>query len=227
MIKPNYEDFKELCRQGNLIPMATEMPGDLDTPLSALLKIDDSQSSFLLESVEGGERWARYSFLGSNPRAIIKSRNGTVEIHTDEGAETIGGVSDPTRLVKQIMERFRAVLVPGLPEFFGGAVGFLSYDVVRDFERIPDLGKPGPGFHDAWFMVTRDPGCFRQFLTQDPLNNHCLAGRNLINEECIRGRLRQTGKPGTVASLPLRTGGCRQAPDRFSGILTKYVSGCL
>ena len=109
MIKPNYEDFKKLCRQGNLIPMATEMPGDLDTPLSALLKIDDSQSSFLLESVEGGERWARYSFLGSDPRAIIKSRNGTVEIHTDEGAETIGGVSDPTRLVKQIMERFRAV----------------------------------------------------------------------------------------------------------------------
>ena len=85
MIKPNYEDFKKLCRQGNLIPMATEMPGDLDTPLSALLKIDDSHSSFLLESVEGGERWARYSFLGSDPRAIIKSRNGTVEIHADEG----------------------------------------------------------------------------------------------------------------------------------------------
>src|SRR5271157_5476005 len=78
MIKPNYEDFKKLCSQGNLIPLATEMPGDLDTPLSALLKIDDSQSSFLLESVEGGERWARYSFLGSDPRAIIKSNHGTV-----------------------------------------------------------------------------------------------------------------------------------------------------
>jgi anthranilate synthase component I len=164
MIKPNYEDFKKLCHQGNLIPLATEMPGDLDTPLSALLKIDDSQSSFLLESVEGGERWARYSFLGSDPRAIVKSRNGTAEIHTDEGAETIGGVSDPTRLVKQIMQRFRPVRVPGLPEFFGGAVGFLSYDVVRDFERIPDLGKPSPGFYDAWFMVTRDLVVFDNFL---------------------------------------------------------------
>jgi len=164
MIKPNYEDFESLCQQGNLIPMATEMPGDLDTPLSALLKIDDSHSSFLLESVEGGERWARYSFLGSDPRAIIKSRNGTVEIHEGEAAETISGVSDPTRLVKQIMERFRPARVPGLPEFFGGAVGFLSYDVVRDFERIPDLGKPGPGFYDAWFMVTRDLVVFDNFL---------------------------------------------------------------
>jgi anthranilate synthase component I len=164
MIKPNYEDFEKLCEQGNLIPIATEIPGDLDTPLSALLKINDSQSSFLLESVEGGERWARYSFLGSDPRAIIKSRNGTAEIHTGDDVETISGVSDPTRLVKQIMEKFRPARVPDLPEFFGGAVGFFSYDVVRDFERIPDLGKPDPGFYDAWFMVTRDLVVFDNFL---------------------------------------------------------------
>ena len=164
MIKPNYEDFERLCSQGNLIPIATEIPGDLDTPLSALLKIDDSQSSFLLESVEGGQRWARYSFLGSDPRAIIKSRNGRVEIHAGETVETIVGVSDSTSLVKRIMEKFRPARVPDLPAFFGGAVGFFSYDVVRDFERIPDLGKPGPGFYDAWFMVTRDLVVFDNFL---------------------------------------------------------------
>jgi anthranilate synthase component I len=164
MIKPNYEDFEKLSRQGNLIPIATEIPGDLDTPLSALLKIDDSQSSFLLESVEGGERWARYSFLGSDPRAIIKSTNGAAEIHTGKSVETISGVSDPTCLVKQVMEKFHPARVPGLPEFFGGAVGFFSYDVVRNFERIPDLGKPGPGFYDAWFMVTRDLVVFDNLL---------------------------------------------------------------
>ncbi len=164
MIKPNYEDFKKLCEQGNLIPMANEIPGDLDTPLSALLKINDSQNSFLLESVEGGERWARYSFLGSDPRAIIKSRNGAAEIRTDETVETLSGVSDPSRLVRQVMEKFRPARFPGLPEFFGGAVGFFSYDVVRGFERIPDLGKPSPGFCDAWFMVTRDLVVFDNFL---------------------------------------------------------------
>jgi anthranilate synthase component 1 len=164
MIKPNYEEFEELSRQGNLIPIAAEIPGDLDTPLSALLKIDDSKSSFLLESVEGGERWARYSFLGSDPRAIIKSKNGVAEIHTGESVETISGVSDPTCVVKQVMERFRPARVPDLPAFFGGAVGFFSYDVVRDFERIPDLGKDGPGFNDACFLVTRDLVVFDNFL---------------------------------------------------------------
>jgi anthranilate synthase component 1 len=164
MIKPDYNDFERLCLQGNLIPMATEIPGDLDTPLSALLKIDGSNSSFLLESVEGGERWARYSFLGSDARAIIRSRNGTAEIDTGEKVERISGVSDPTHLVKQTMERFRPAYLPGLPEFFGGAVGYLSYDVVRGFERIPDLGKAGPGFHDSWFMVTRDLVVFDNFL---------------------------------------------------------------
>lgn len=164
MIKPNYEDFKGLCRQGNLIPIATEIPGDLDTPLSALLKIDDVQSSFLLESVEGGERWARYSFLGSNPRAIIRARGGSGEILYGDSVQSVSQVSDPTCLVKQVMEKFHTVRLPGLPEFFGGAVGFLSYDVVRGFERLPDLGKPGPGFHDAWFMVTRDLVVFDNLL---------------------------------------------------------------
>ncbi|MGB6066729.1 MAG: anthranilate synthase component I [Desulfomonilaceae bacterium] len=164
MIKPNYEDFESLCRQGNLIPMATEIPGDLDTPLSALLKIDDFQNSFLLESVEGGERWARYSFLGSNPRAIIRARAGAGEIRFGDSVQSVSDVSDPTCLVKQVMEKFHAVRLPGLPEFFGGAVGFLSYDVVRGFERLPDLGRPSPGFHDACFMVSRDLVVFDNLL---------------------------------------------------------------
>jgi len=143
--------------------MYLEVPGDLETPLSTLLKIDDQKHSFLLESVEGGQRWARYSFLGSDPRMVIRTKGEHAEITGNGTSETFDGISDPTVLIKGIMERYRPVEVPGLPAFFGGAVGFLSYDVVRDFEKLPDLNKPDPGYHDALFMVTRDVVVFDNF----------------------------------------------------------------
>jgi anthranilate synthase component I len=163
MIKPDYKSFEQLCLHGNLIPMFTEIPGDLDTPLSAFLKIDDSRNSFLLESVEGGERWARYSFLGSDPRLVIKATRGRTEIIEDGRTKAIEGVVDPTSIIKEVMARFEPAAVPGLPELFGGAVGFFSYDVVRDFERIPDLSRPDPGFLHACFIVTRDMVVFDNY----------------------------------------------------------------
>lgn len=163
MIKPDFTTFDQLSKQGSLVPVFMEIPADLDTPLSAFLKIDDSPASFLLESVEGGERWARYSCLGADPRLIVRSKGKRAEIIRDGQKESVPGISDPTRLIKEIMEQYRGVRVPGLPDFYGGAVGFLSYDVVRDFERLPDLGKPDPGFYDAWFMITRDMVMFDNF----------------------------------------------------------------
>lgn len=156
MIEPSYVQFEELSREKNLIPVFTEIPGDLDTPLSAFMKIDDGKSSFLLESVEGGERWARYSLLGSDPRMVIRWKGDQAELVERNQSKTITGVSDPTILLKEIMGRYKPAILPDLPMFFGGAVGFLSYDVVREFERIPDLGKPDPGFHDAIFILTQD-----------------------------------------------------------------------
>ena len=84
MIRPQFAEFEQLCNMGNLVPLFMEIPGDLDTPLSAFLKIDDSANSFLFESVEGGTRWARYSFLGSDPRLVIAFRNGTAKIQEGE-----------------------------------------------------------------------------------------------------------------------------------------------
>ena len=156
MINPTRAQFQQLSREHNLIPLFTEIPGDLDTPLSAFLKIDDSRNSFLLESVEGGERWARYSLLGSDPRIVIRWNGDTAEVLEGSQSRTVTSVSDPTRLLKEIMGRYRPATIPGLPKFFGGAVGFLSYDVVRKFERLPNLKKPGPGFHEAIFLLTRD-----------------------------------------------------------------------
>ncbi|MBI5252553.1 MAG: anthranilate synthase component I [Desulfomonile tiedjei] len=163
MIRPDYTDFERLSSQGNLIPMFVDIPGDLNTPVSAFMKIDDGQTSFLLESVEGGERWARYSCLGSEPRMVIRSRNGRNEI-VENGQVTDSGLpGDPTLTIKELLSRFRPVGIPGLPDFFGGAVGFLGYDVVRHFENIPDMGKPDPGFYDAVFMITRDMVMFDNF----------------------------------------------------------------
>lgn len=156
MIRPTRAAFEQLSGQHNLIPLFTEVPGDLDTPLSAFLKIDDGKNSFLLESVEGGERWARYSLLGSDPQMVIRWTRDKAEVEEGNQSRTISNVSDPTTLLKEIMGRYRPATLPDLPKFFGGAVGFLSYDVVREFERLPDLKKPGPGFHDAVFLLTRD-----------------------------------------------------------------------
>jgi len=163
MIKPDFNQFDKLSRQGHVAPLFMEIQGDLDTPLSAFMKIDGPAASFLLESVEGGERWARYSLLGADPRLIVRCKGSRAEIIRNGQKESISGLDDPTRLVKDIMERFRGVNVPGLPDFYGGAVGFLSYDVVRNFERLPDLIKSDPGFYDAWFMITRDMVIFDNF----------------------------------------------------------------
>lgn len=164
MIKPQFAQFEQLCKTGNLLPMFMEIPGDLETPLSAFLKIENSANSFLFESVEGGTKWARYSFLGSDPRLLISFRNGSAKIQEGESEKKLTGATDPTLLLKEIMDRFRPALAPGLPDFFGGAVGFFGYDVVRGFEKIPNLAKPDPGFHDAWFMVTRDMIVFDNLL---------------------------------------------------------------
>lgn len=160
MMKPDFNTFDTLSAQSPVVPLCVEMPGDLDTPLSAFVKIEDPQASFLLESVEGGQRWARYSILGSEPRMVIRSKGDVVEILENGSTKTIQGVSDATTEIKKVLDRFRAQPVPGLPEFFGGAVGYLSYDAVRGFERLPDLKRPDTGFYDSWFMVTRDTVVF-------------------------------------------------------------------
>lgn len=163
MIRPNYTEFEKLSTQGNLIPLFVDIAGDLNTPVSAFMKIDDGKTSFLLESVEGGERWARYSCLGSDPRMVVRSRQGRTEIIRDGRTSDSELPGDPTLAVREILRQFRPARVPEVPEFFGGAVGFLGYEVVRHFENIPDLDKPDPGFQDAVFMITRDMVLFDNF----------------------------------------------------------------
>jgi anthranilate synthase component 1 len=134
------DEYDRLSAGGGLVPVFREIPGDTLTPVSAFLALSArSERAFLLESVLGGERLARYSFLGRDPRATLEVRGSTVEVR--EGGTT--GI-DPRGLLGALRARLGTppAEVPGLPRFTGGAVGYLSYDAVRLFERIPDRHGP-------------------------------------------------------------------------------------
>ena len=154
MLLPTLKEFKEKAKQGNLIPVYREILADMETPVSAFRKIDDGKYSFLLESVEGGEKWARYSFLGSRPEVIVLSRDRKIEILRNGKREVRTFQRDPLEAIKDILSAYQPVPDPGLPRFYGGAVGFLGFDVVRFFERLPERPKPGLDLPDLLFMIT-------------------------------------------------------------------------
>ena len=153
MYVPTLEEFKAKASQGNLIPVYREIMADLETPVSAFLKLDRGDFSFLLESVEGGEKWGRYCFLGSEPSILFQSKGSRVEISRDGRCEVQEGV-DPIEALKQLLSDYHPVEVAGLPRFFGGAVGYLSYDMVRFFERLPDQTEDDLNLPDSFFMIT-------------------------------------------------------------------------
>jgi anthranilate synthase component 1 len=154
MFRPSLDEFKQKAKQGNLIPVYREILADMETPVSAFLKIDDKRHSFLLESMEGGEKWARYSFLGSRPSVIVKSFGKSVEITTDGKTKKRSFERDPLEVIKDILSAYKPVPDPLLPRFFGGAVGFMGFDVVRFFEELPSREKEGLDIPDVFFMIT-------------------------------------------------------------------------
>lgn len=152
-MKPDMARFRELSLKGNLIPVYKEMLIDADTPVTAFLKLQESPS-FLLESVVGGEKWARYSFLGLRPSKVIIGRNGFIEVR-QKGRETLTiETNDPIGFLKETMSVFKPVDVDGLPRFSGGLVGYLGYDMVRFIERLPDEGREGLPLPDMFMMLT-------------------------------------------------------------------------
>ena len=150
---PERDEFLTLAGQGNLIPVCRVILADLETPVSAFLKIHRGRYGFLLESVEGGEKWARYSFLGTEPARVFRTRGRQVEIETPGGAVTRHETDDPMRALEALLAEYRPVAVPGLPRFAGGAVGFVGYDMVRTFERLPVQAADDLGVPDACLLV--------------------------------------------------------------------------
>ena len=151
MYSPSLDEFLKLAAQGNLIPVTRRILADFETPLSAYRKIRGQGESFLFESVEGGEHIGRYSFVGCNPRAVIKQTENKIEV-IENGKVTescsVGPVAqssahsadatvkDGLEVVERVMKKYRAVAIPNLPRFTGGAVGFIGYEFIHDVEPV-------------------------------------------------------------------------------------------
>src|SRR5262245_48535976 len=159
MYSPTLDQFLGLVAKGNLIPVTRRLLADVETPLSAYRKIRGPGEAFLFESIEGGEHLGRYSFVGCNPRAVIRQSGPQLEVIENgkvtgrfivDGPQTKPGpspspnapsdelphVTDGLQVVQQVMSRFRPVTIPGLPRFTGGAVGFIGYEFIHDVEPV-------------------------------------------------------------------------------------------
>ena len=138
---PDPAEFERLVRDANVVPVYVEMAADLDTPVSAFLKLHrDESQGFLLESVEGGDRWGRYSVLGTDPLMTLRGRAGRMEVvHRDGRREVLEDANgDPLACLKSVLDPFEQAHVEGLERFGGGFVGYLAYDVVRTIEGLPE-----------------------------------------------------------------------------------------
>jgi len=156
MYYPSKAEFREKARQGNLIPVWKDVLLDTETPVSAFQKIGNSQYAFLLESVEGGEKVGRHSFLGSEPFAVFTSKGDKVSVMRDGRRETgtLKEGEDPLDALQSLLSEYRFVPVDGLPKFCGGAVGFIGYDVVRFFETLPDRTEDDLDLPDSILVLT-------------------------------------------------------------------------
>jgi len=136
---PDKEHFRLLAKNNNVIPVYTEILADTETPVTLLKKIYDNKGPvFLFESVEGGERWGRYSFIGASARSHIKIYTNEIEIRENSIPKNIPHGGRPLTILKELMAKYRTPEIPGLPRFWGGLVGYLTYEMVSFFENIPN-----------------------------------------------------------------------------------------
>lgn len=155
MTYPAKKEFIELAEKWNLVPVYRDLLADMETPVGAFMKISHgSKYSYLLESVEGGERIGRYTFMGADPELVIKSSGDKISRITPEGTTEFTPDGDPLEEVRKVMSQYKPAPVKGLPHFHGGAVGIIGYDCVRFFERLPDTALKDTDQPDMTFMIT-------------------------------------------------------------------------
>ena len=154
MIQPTFKEFSRLATQGNLVPVYQELLMDLETPLSFFKRLERDRYSFLLESVEGSERWARYSFLGTRPQRIFKARGTEIEI-IEHGKSRKFSDAAPLKVLEDLLKDCRPVTLAGVPPFVGGALGYVSYDAVEQFHEVVN-DKPDPlGMPEIFFLFVQ------------------------------------------------------------------------
>jgi anthranilate synthase component I len=175
MIQPDFRQFQRLAKQGNLVPVYDVFSADLLTPVSAYLRIaQGARYSFLLESVEGGEKIARYTFAGAHPEEIFRFANGACVL--ESRSRLVWEERDPVTFLRQRMEKFRPVRLPGLPPLVAGAIGYFSYDMVRLIERLPKRLRDDIGLYDAVLMF------YHGILAFDHVQHRLWVVRNVFTE---------------------------------------------
>jgi anthranilate synthase component 1 len=150
---PPFEAFQAMSRRGGIVPVYRDILADLETPVSAFLKIHQGKHGFLLESMEGGEKWGRYSFLGTDPALTFTSKGPVVEVISRTGEVRRFTATNPFTALQELIEQYQMATVEGLPRFAGGLVGYIAYDLVRFFERLPQRVPDDLSLPDAYFVL--------------------------------------------------------------------------
>ena len=154
MYQPSFVEFEKLAGRGNLVPVCREILADVETPVSVLMKLQNEKYVYLLESVEGGEKWGRYSFLGVGAGIFFRVSADKVIVEEGKRISFREHKGDPLKVLRDLMSRYKPVTLPGLPRFYGGAVGFLSYEMVRYFEKLPQRVTDDLQIDDAVFVIS-------------------------------------------------------------------------
>jgi anthranilate synthase component 1 len=155
--RPSREEFERLASEYPVVPVWREVIADLETPVSAFLKLAQGRHAFLLESVEGGERWGRYSFIGVDPFLVMVVRDGVVswEGQPPAAAADLPEGTNPLEILRTVLESYRTPALAGLPPLHAGAVGYLGYDVIRYLERLPQTTTDDVGVPEMMLMFPR------------------------------------------------------------------------
>lgn len=217
MLRPTLEEVREMAKrgEGNIVPVYREVAADLETPVSAYLKVARGNYSFLLESVEGGERLARYSFIGTEPYRVLRTGD-------NPGAGEIPG--DPLVHIEDELKRFRPVPVEGLPRFHGGAVGYMAYEVARYYEDLPVPESDPQGFPESVFQFVDSLLVFDHLMHTIKVVSHARLDGDVEAawrqaawriDELVK-RLEQP-----LTQLPYEPGGLTPRPDGFVSNTTK------
>lgn len=154
MYQPSFAEFENLARKGNLIPVYREILADVETPVSVLMKLQNKDYVYLLESVEGGEKWGRYSFLGTDAGVIFKVHGNKVIIEDNDRVTIREHQGKPLHYLRELLNRYKPVTIHGLPRFYGGAVGYLGYDMVRYFEELPPSPPDDLNMDESVFVIS-------------------------------------------------------------------------
>jgi len=188
MIYPSLDEFRTIARPNAVVPVCKEILADLETPVTAYLKLSRGrQYSFLLESVEKAEVIGQYSFLGANPSIVFRSKGRQGAIIRDGVEETFES-DNPLRELRALMAQYEPIKLPGLPAFHGGAVGYLSYDQVRFFEKLPDENPDPLKLPDLYFMITDTIVVFDHVKNKIQIvsNAHCNDHADAVYNEAVR-----------------------------------------